>query len=233
MTNSKKRTSVTTEPKPLGKHDWLRLITEDRQLHQQMATPRGRLDWLFGFGDRRDELPEDRDQRKLACEIGLFVFMTGSGRLAPAAFHFVEGSHEDLMKPAIRELSIQVGNGIDAFVDGKGAWTIPIACPTTRALSRVINEDRITAVFDRWDANDVRDWTTPFMLAAADAVRAEAPNLRRCAGCSRVFVADDPRERFHDKLCATKYRVAQWRARPAEVKKERDKGKTRRKTGDT
>jgi hypothetical protein len=238
MMNSKKRTSVTKiEPRPLDKHDWLRIVTSNRQLHQQMATPRGRLQWLFAFGERRGEPPEDRDPHALACEIGLFVFMTGSGRLAPAAYYFVEDSHEELMKRETRELSFQVGKGIDNFVDAKmGApWVIPVICPMTRTLSRVINQDRTdrTAVFDWWDANDLDDWATAFMLAAADMVAAEASNLRRCEGCSRIFVADDPRERFHDKPCATKYRVTQWRSRPARTKKEPAKAKTRRKTGDT
>jgi hypothetical protein len=232
MLNSKqtaKRYKVV-EPKPLDKNDWLRLITENRELHQRMATPRGRVDWLLGFGHRRGELPENRDPRELACQVALFVFMTGSGRLAPVAFHFVEGLHEELMQPAIRRLSTQVGNGIDAFVDGKGAWDISVSRPLTRSLRRVDTG----VAFNWWDSNDVHDdWTEPFLLAAADAVLAEAPNLRRCAGCLRVFVANDPRERFHDKQCATKYRVAQWRARPAEVKKERGKTKMRRKTGDT
>jgi hypothetical protein len=203
-----------------------------------MATPRGRLQWLFAFGERRvGEPPEDRDPHALACEIGLFVFMTGSGRLAPAAYYFVEDSHEELMKSQIRELSLRVGKGIDNFVAAKmGApWVIPVICPMTRTLGRVINQDRTdrTAVFDWWEANNPNDWPTVFMLAAAEMVAAEASNLRRCAGCSLIFVADDPRERFHDKPCATKYRVAQWRARAAEVKKERGKARMRRKTGDT
>jgi hypothetical protein len=238
MMNSKKRTSVTkVEPKPLDKHDWLRIVTSNRQLHQQMATPRGRLRWLFDFGDRRGEPPEDRDERALACQIGLFMFMTGSGRLAPAAYYSVLDSRPELMKREIRDLSLQVGRGLDAFVDAKmGApWVIPVICPMTRTLSRVINQDRTdrTAVFDWWDAKDPDDWATAFMLAAADMVAAEASNLRRCEGCSCIFVADDPRERFHDKPCATKYRVTQWRARPAKVKKERGKAKMRHKTGDT
>jgi hypothetical protein len=70
--------------------------------------------------------------------------MTGSGRLAPAAYYFVEDSHGELMKSQIRELSLRVGKGIDNFVAAKmGApWVIPVMCPMTRTLGRVINQDR-------------------------------------------------------------------------------------------
>ena len=190
-----------------------------------MATPRGRLDWLFAFGDRRartqeeqerdhHQMAEDRDRDELAPAVGLFMFMTGSGRLAPIAFHFVDLSQEEIMQPAIRKLSIQVGEGIDALVDAKGSWNIQVNRPATRTLTRVVSHDsegtKIGPTFDWWDS-DSDDWTVPFLLAAANAVLAEAPNLRRCAGCSRVFVADDPRERFHDKKCATASRVGAWR----------------------
>lgn len=226
MANLRRKTNVTRpKPKPLDENDWLRIITQDRGLHQQMATPRGRLKWLFEFGDRSGELPEDQDQHELACAIGLFMLMTSSGRLGPVAFYFVLDGHEEVMKPAIKSLSIQVGKGIDAIVDCRGAWNISVVQPLTRRITRVISGDRV-AVLNWWDA---ADWTAPFLLAAADAVLAEAPNLGRCAECKRVFVREDPRERFHDKRCATKNRVANWRAGQQTTERKRGPASTKSK----
>jgi hypothetical protein len=116
--------------------------------------------------------------------------MTGSGRLVPAAYYFVEDSHEELLKARSEGY-------LSKWVEG-APWIIPVICPMTRTLSRVTNQDRTdrTAVFDWWDANNSNDWPTAFMLAAAEMVAAEASNLRRCAGCSRIFVADDPANAF-------------------------------------
>ena len=207
------------------KDSWLRLVTKNRQLHQQLATARGRLDWLLGFADRRHgPLAEDRNRHELACVIGLFTLLTGgSSSLAAATYYRVAAER----KVVIQKLSIELDEGIAAFVDGivdgkRAAWTIPVTCPMTRTLSRVVNQDHV-AMLDWWDANAVDGWKTAFAIASANAVLAEAPNLRRCAGCKRVFVADDPRERFHSKPCATKTRVAQWRAKTTKRRRTKDK----------
>jgi hypothetical protein len=257
MDTPRKKLSVT-EPKPLDPKDWLQIATHGdpsdrdparqfkaRRLHQQMATPRGRLDWLFAFGDRRartqeeqerdhHQMAEDRDQDELACAVGLFMFMTGSGRLAPIAYYFVETANEELMRPVIRKLSIQVGEGIDALVDAKGSWNIQVNRPVTRTLTRVVSHDsesmRIGPTFDWWDS-DSDDWAVPFLLAAANVVLAEAPSLRRCVGCGRAFVAEDPRERFHNKQCANKLRQANKRAQPVKPQPVRRSKSTKRKPG--
>jgi hypothetical protein len=210
-------------PDPLK---WLLVITEDPEIHRRMADPRGRLEWLCSFGDRRGELPEDRPPAVLAREIGLFMFMThpGAGYLAQAAFYAVmDAPIPELMRTAVKDLSIKVGDGIAAFVDGK-AWKITIDQPLTRTLFRrgqsggektvagtVWAAQNQRAVRTGLYARNANIWSLTFLLTAGDAVATEAVHLRRCAGCAGIFIADDPRQTFHSRRCATARRVSAWR----------------------
>jgi hypothetical protein len=231
-------TTSRSDPDPLN---WMHKITEDRETHLRLAESHGRQEWLIGFGDRREK-PEEWRTEVLAREIGLFLFMTGPSYFAQAAFYFIMNEHQPgPVQAAIKDLSIKVGEGIAGIAgynditeevsprDGKPyrmshgkVWKIVIERPLIRTLSRDGSGEKGVAR-NRWESRNPPHnehlWPTIFLLAAADEVATVITRIRRCDGCPTIFVAKDPRSRFHSKKCGIAKHVADWRARPTKPTK--------------
>jgi hypothetical protein len=221
---------------------WSHAIVENRETHLRMADRRGRLEWLIAFGSRVGTLPEDWPPATLAREISLFMVLSWSSvvedYLARAAFYAImDAPNPDLVRRTAKDLSIQVGEGIAAFVDDK-AWKITIDHPVTRTISRrpgsqgahtawATPNPRAFRLGTGLYARNVHIWSTTFLLKAADEVVAEAAHIRRCAGCASIFIADDPRSLFHSKKCATATRVSAWRT-DKKLEAEAKRSKTRK-----
>lgn len=234
------------DPDPLN---WLGKITADRETHLRLAESRGRLEWLIGFGDRREK-PEEWRTEVLAREIGLFLFMTSPRYFAQKAFYFVMNERQpSQVRAAIRDLSIKVGEGIAGLAgynditekvdrrDGKSyrvshgaAWKIAIDRPLIRSLSRYGSGEKGVAR-NRWESRNPPHneylWPTIFLLAAADEVATVITRIRRCDGCPSIYIANDPRSRFHSKKCGVAKHVADWRA-AKELKAEAQRRKARK-----
>ena len=208
-------------PNPADSLHWTSKIgDEGHETLLHMAESRGRLDWLIRFGDRREK-PEEWRTEVLAREIALFLFTTSPGYFAQAAFYFItDERNPSLMRVRIKDLSIQLGEGLAGLMGRPGiqgihdAWKIAIDRPLVRHCYRYGSGEKAVAR-NRWESRNPPHnehlWPTIFLLAAADDLATVITRIRRCDGCPTIFVANDPRSRFHSKKCGVAKHVADWR----------------------
>ena len=191
------------------------------------------LRWLLGFAtDDLNQLPPgalfDRARQLNAFMFGRMAKPSGSLIAQLSMAKQLVPSDMSRKPEAIRMRTLQamlplqraLGEGLERLVAGK-EWELP-GLPSTVLVVDGKFARRVRGTFE--DA---------FVVAVADVLRDWWSELRTCAspGCKVLFVADDPRQKYHSQACGQK---AQWgRFAP---KRKRDyrreyEARVKRKTG--